>query len=138
MNILELPLEQNSGAAAMSSSRPLRSQWAQYARYHQSRSNLLLHIVFVPAFLAGNVALPIALFERHWLLAIGAVAVTALSIAIQGRGHRGEPVPPRPFTGALDAIARIFLEQWVTFPRFVLSGGWRQALARRPINGSGP
>jgi hypothetical protein len=99
-----------------------------YARYHQSRSNLLLHIVFVPLFLGGNVALPIALLGRRWPLAIGALAATALSIAIQGRGHRGEPVPPEPFTGPRNAAARIFMEQWVTFPRFVLSGGWSQAL----------
>jgi hypothetical protein len=128
MNILNLQLEQNSEAAAMNPSPPRRSQWQRYARYHQSRTNLLLHIVFVPVFLAGNVALLVALPGRHWLLAIGALAVTALSLAIQGRGHRGEPVPPEPFTGPLNAVARIFLEQWVTFPRFVLSGGWSRAL----------
>lgn len=109
-----------------------------YARYHQSRPNLLLHIVLVPAFLAGNVTLLIALCGRHWLLAIGAVAVTALSVALQGRAHRGEPVPPEPFTSAANAVVRIFREQWVTFPRFVLSGGWSRALARRPISGSAP
>ena len=108
-----------------------------YARYHQSRSNLLLHLVFVPAFLAANVVLLLALLQRHWLLAIGAVAVTVLSLAIQGRGHRGEPVPPESFTSPLNAIARICREQWLTVPRFVLSGGWSRALARRPINGSG-
>jgi hypothetical protein len=26
-----------------------------------------------------------------------------------------------------NAISRIFLEQWVTFPRFVLSGAWMRA-----------
>lgn len=114
----------------MNLSEPHRSQPRDYARYHQSRSNLLLHIVFVPAFLAGNVALLVALLERRWLLALVAAAVTALSIAIQGRGHRGEPVPPEPFTSPLNAVARIFREQWVTFPRFVLSGGWSRALRR--------
>jgi len=137
MNILDLQLEQNSEAAAMNLSDPHRSQSRQYARYHQSRANLLLHIVFVPAFLAGNVALLLALLERRWPLALGAAAVTALSIAIQGRGHRGEPVPPEPFTSPLNAVARIFREQWVTFPRFVLSGGWSQALRRRSTSTSG-
>jgi hypothetical protein len=121
----------------MNLSDPHRSQPRPYARYHQSRSNLLLHIVFVPAFLAGNVALLLALLERRWLLALGAAAVTALSIAIQGRGHRGEPVPPEPFTSPLNAVARIFREQWVTFPRFVLSGGWSRALRRRSTSTSG-
>jgi hypothetical protein len=135
MNILNLELEPNSETAAVNTSHPRRSQWQGYARYHQSRPNLLLHIVFVPLFLAGNVALLIALLERRWLFAIGAVAVTTLSLAIQGRAHRGEPVPPEPFTSPLNAVARIFLEQWVTFPRFVLSGGWSQALRRRSIPG---
>lgn len=103
-------------------------QWEGYARYHQSRRNLLLHIVFVPLFLAGNVVLIIALAERRWLLAVAGAVLTGLAIGIQGRGHRGEPVPVEPFTGAVNALSRIFLEQWVTFPRFVLSGAWMRAL----------
>jgi hypothetical protein len=114
----------------MSASSLLRSQCNGYARYHQSRSNLFLHVVFVPLFLAGNVILLIALAERRWLLAVGAVVLTVFSLAVQGRGHRREPVPPEPFSSPRNALARIFLEQWVTFPRFVLSGAWSQALRR--------
>jgi hypothetical protein len=55
----------------------------------------------------------------------------ALSVALQGRGHRQEPVPPAPFTGPLNAVSRIFLEQWVTFPRFLFSGGWFRALRQQ-------
>ena len=115
----------------MNASSLLRAQCAGYSRYHQSRPNLLLHIVLVPLFLIGNVALGIGLVERRWLLTLGAVALTGVSLAIQGRGHREEPVPPEPFTGPLDAMRRILLEQWVTFPRFVLSGAWMRALRGR-------
>jgi len=115
----------------MNTSSLLRSQWAGYPRYHQSRSNLLLHIVFVPLFLASNVTLLIALVERRWLLGLGAAALTGLSLAIQGRGHGKEPVAAEPFMGPRNAMARIFLEQWVTFPRFVLSGGWVRAFRER-------
>lgn len=128
MTTLNLELETFAAGAAMNTADLSRSQPEGYARYHQSRSNLLLHIVFVPLFLAGNVTFLVALVERRWLLALGAVALTVLSLALQGRGHRREPVAPRPFTSPLNAVARIFLEQWVTFPRFVLSGAWRQAL----------
>lgn len=106
----------------------LRWQWQGYPRYHRSRRNLLLHIVFVPLFPVANVALVVALIQRSWLAAIVAVGAMMASIALQGRGHRIEAVPPAPFTGAANAMARIFLEQWVTFPRFVLSGGWLNAL----------
>lgn len=116
----------------MNNSSLLRRQWEGYARYHQSRRNLLLHIVFVPLFLTGNVVLLVGLIERRWSLALTGAVFTTLAIGIQGRGHRGEPVPAEPFTGALNALSRIFLEQWVTFPRFVLSGAWMRALRSRP------
>jgi hypothetical protein len=106
----------------------LRWQWEGYARYHRSRANLLVHIVAVPLFLMGNVALVAALVRVSWLgAALGAAAIVA-SLAMQGRGHGREPVPPEPFTSPFNAVSRLFLEQWVTFPRFVLSGGWRDAL----------
>jgi len=106
----------------------LRWQWEGYPRYHHSRRNLLLHIVFVPLFLFANISLVIALIQRSWLVALVAALAMIASIALQGRGHRAEVVPPAPFTGAANAISRIFLEQWFTFPRFVLSGGWLNAL----------
>jgi len=109
----------------------LRWQWEGYARYHRTRFNLLLHIVVVPLFLAGNVALVMALIRGSWAMAAGGAAAMAVSVALQGRGHGREPTPPEPFTGVPNALSRIFLEQWVTFPRFVASGGWLDALRRR-------
>jgi hypothetical protein len=118
-------------APVMNATSLLRSQWEGYPRYHQSRPNLLLHIICVPLFLAANVALIIAVAEHRWPLGFGAALFTGVSLAIQRRGHRREPVPAEPFTGAVNAIARIVLEQWVSFPRFVLSGAWRRALQKR-------
>ena len=103
-------------------------QWEGYSRYHQSRINLVLHIFFVPVFLLGNLAVFAALIERSWPLALFGLTATVVSIALQGRGHRQEIVPPEPFTSPLNAVSRIFLEQWITFPRFVLSGGWSKAM----------
>jgi len=106
----------------------LRWQWEGYPRYHRTRFNLLLHIVVVPLFLAGNIALVVAAVQAAWLAAAGGAAAMVVSVGLQGRGHRQEPTPPEPFTGPVNAVSRIFLEQWVTFPRFVLSGGWRRTL----------
>ena len=102
----------------------LRWQWRGYARYHRNRTNLLLHIVSVPLFLLGTVMLVIAAITLSLTLLVAAVVTMALVVAIQGRGHRLESVPPEPFTGAANFIARLVFEQWVTFPRFVLTGGW--------------
>jgi hypothetical protein len=106
----------------------LRWQWAGYPRVHRSHTNLLIHIVVVPLFLLGNVGLVVALLSRSWPLGAVSLAIMVISVALQGRGHIQEQVPPEPFTGPANAISRIFLEQWVTFPRFVLSGGWLRAL----------
>ncbi|WP_280154130.1 Mpo1-like protein [Piscinibacter sp. XHJ-5] len=111
----------------MNVSELLRWQWDGYTRYHGSRFNLLLHIVVVPLFLVGNVVLLAALAQRAWPAALGGAVAMVVSVALQGRGHRAETLPPEPFTGPLNAISRIFLEQWVTFPRFVLSGHWMKA-----------
>jgi hypothetical protein len=112
----------------MGVSHLLRWQWVGYARYHQSRANLLVHIVVVPLFLAGNVGLVAAVVQRSWLMAGFSLAAIVVSVAVQGRGHAREAVPPEPFSSPFNAVSRIFLEQWVTFPRFVLSGGWSRAL----------
>ncbi len=106
----------------------LRWQSEGYARYHQSRANLVLHIFAVPLFLTTNVVLIVALVRASWLTALFALAAMVVSIVLQGRGHREESVPPEPFTSPLNAVSRIFLEQWVTFPRFVFSGGWSKAM----------
>ena len=108
----------------------LRWQWEGYPRYHRSRANLLLHIVVVPLYLAGNLALVLGIATLAWAPAVVGIAATVLSLVLQGSGHGVEPVPPEPFSGPLNAMARLFCEQWVTFPRFVLSGLWLDALRR--------
>jgi len=108
-------------------------QWEGYARYHQSRANLLMHIVLVPVFLAGNVAVAVGFLRFDWIEALVGTGCMTISMALQGRGHQGEPVPPIPFSGAGNALARTFLEQWITFPRFVLSGGWWAAFRRHGV-----
>jgi hypothetical protein len=94
--------------AAMNTSSLLRAQWAGYARSHQSRPKLYLHIVFVPLFLAGNVAFIAALIERRWL-ALGAPVLAGFALAAQDRGQ--ELVPPEPFTSPFKALWRILLGQ---------------------------
>jgi predicted ABC-type sugar transport system permease subunit len=112
----------------MNLSQLLAWQWEGYARYHQSRANLVMHIFLVPLFLAGNVALVVGAIRLDGIEAAAGLVCMVVSLVLQGRGHQGEPVPAVPFSGAGNAVARLFLEQWITFPRFVLSGGWWRAL----------
>jgi|SRR5579863_10060805 len=107
----------------------LRWQWEGYPQYHRNRTNLLLHIIVVPLFWAGTLLLIAAAVELDWVyLAVGA-AFLVVSVAAQGRGHRLEPVPPAAFSGPWNFIGRLIFEQWITFPRFLLSGGWGRNFA---------
>lgn len=103
-------------------------QWDGYERYHQSRTNLLLHIFAVPSFVLASIHLITSLISVSILSALLGLVVMGASIALQGKGHETEEVPPEPFAGPMNAISRIVLEQWITFPRFVLTGGWSKAL----------
>ncbi len=105
-------------------------QFRNYSKGHRNRRNLTLHAATAPLFIAGTCSVLLAPFTSSWLLAF-AVPAVALSLLVQGRGHRLEGNPPSPFLGPGDFAARLLLEQWVTFPRYVLSGGfaraWREA-----------
>lgn len=112
----------------MSTGELLRWQWAGYPKYHAGRLNLLIHIVAVPCFLLANVMLVATLLAGSWAAAALWLLTMAVSFGLQGFGHSKESIPSEPFTSPANAVGRIFLEQWVTFPRFVLSGGWIHAL----------
>ena len=70
-------------------------------------------------YLGPGLALPLA----------SALVVVVLGFALQGIGHKREAEQPVPFEGPADFVARIFTEQFVTFPRFVLTGHWLRHLA---------
>ena len=97
-------------------------QWGLYPTGHRDRKNLMIHILTVPLFQIGTLALVASPFVGA-LFAVGGAAAMLGAMAAQGAGHRKE-TPPVPFLGPLDFLSRLFVEQWVTFPRFVLSGGF--------------
>ena len=105
-------------------------QWALYAQGHRDRKNLIVHVLTVPFFLAGTLVLVASPLVAWWLAPLGLVGMVA-AVASQGRGHAREATAPVAFRGAADVAARIFVEQWITFPRYVLTGrfseAWRQA-----------
>lgn len=104
----------------------LKWQWLSYGNYHQTRANLLIHIFAVPLFWLGTLGLIGAMVSGSWLMLLVSPLLMVLSMVAQGRGHRTD-VPPVPFSGPANALGRIFLEQWINFPRYLLSGGWLRA-----------
>ena|SRR5438270_4852455 len=111
----------------------LQWQWQLYPDNHHDRVNLMLHVATVPLFMTGTLALVLAPWLGLWLLAAGPAAMVT-AMALQGRGHKRETTPPVPFAGPADVLARIFVEQWITFPRFVVSGAWAAAWRGRRVS----
>ncbi len=101
-------------------------QWNLYPDNHADRRNLLIHIFANPMFLFGNLLVISAPFT-HWTSAVSGLVSTAVAMILQGRGHRLEKVEPKPFHGPLDVLKRIVVEQWITFPRYVISGKFAAA-----------
>jgi phage terminase small subunit len=108
-------------------SKLLAWQWSDYAAKHRERGNLLIHIVAVPVFLLSMSTLMSGVFAWAPVPIAAGGAVMLLSLIAQALGHKREPEQPAPFEGALDFPARFLSEQWVTFPRFVLSGAWARS-----------
>lgn len=104
-------------------------QWGLYPDGHKDRGNLLIHILTVPLFLGGTLALIASPLFSGWL-ALGGAGAMVVAVAAQGRGHKREATAPVPFRGPMDVVARLFVEQWLTFPRFVFSGRFGAAWRR--------
>jgi hypothetical protein len=104
-------------------------QWSDYPAKHRSRVNLAIHIVAVPLFMLGSVAVVLGVLRLAPMTIVSGLVAMIVSVGLQGIGHRFEPEQPAPFAGFGDFVKRFFVEQWVTFPRFVLSGRYFLNLA---------
>lgn len=109
----------------------LEWQWRGYPEFHADRRNLLVHVLTQPIFVAAMCLALSAPFHASIIAIVGSAMAGVLAmivvVAVQGRGHAREHNLPIPFAGPLDVIGRIFAEQLITFPRFVLSGGFARA-----------
>lgn len=104
----------------------LRWQWDAYPPAHGNPVNLWLHILSAPVFWVGTALVVVGLLELSWIRLLMGFGCMLVTLVVQGRGHKLEKNPPAPFTSPWNFVARLFLEQWITFPRFVLSGGWHR------------
>jgi hypothetical protein len=107
----------------------LNQQWSDYSERHRNKTNLLIHIVTVP--LVWFAALDVVGGLLLMLVGVGglklwvyAVILTGLALFAQSYGNGMEAIKPRPFTNPKDFALNAAAEQFVSFPRFVLSGQW--------------
>jgi len=106
-------------------------QWSDYPSKHRNRGNLVIHIVAVPLFMLGCVGAVVGLLALAPAKIAWSVGMMIAAVVLEGVGHRLEPEQPAPFDGFPDFVKRFFVEQWVTFPRFVVSGGYVRNLTGR-------
>jgi hypothetical protein len=107
-------------------------QFDNYPLAHATRRNLAIHIVTGPLFVCSLLAAPGLFVRGQWVGGMVALSLVLVAVAAQGSGHRGEPNPPAPFRSPLDIVARLVVEQFVTLPRFIVSGGWGRAWRTAP------
>jgi hypothetical protein len=110
---------------------------SDYDQFHQNPTNLALHIVAVPLFVLCFLGAVWSLLTGNILVAVIWFTGPVLSLAIQGMGHKLEPIPPEPFTGPGNFLRRILMEQFLGFWVFVFSGGWYRALKNSEKEDSG-
>lgn len=106
-------------------------QWRNYPDNHRHPANLVLHLIAVPMFIIAALLILDGLFSLSFSsIAIGVIGLIA-ALGFQRHGHTLEKQAPEPFSDRGDAIKRLLVEQFITFPRFVLSGAWWKAWKER-------
>ena len=112
--------------------KTLRTQWRDYPGVHANKVNLAVHLVFVPVFMVGTVMFVTGLCTLSIAAAAAGLLAMAAAMAAQGWGHGKEAVRPAGFASPVNALTRILLEQWVTFPGYVLCLAWGRVVKRSP------
>lgn len=110
----------------MGNDRPSPPGRDTYHRQHQHPTNLLLHLLAVPLFILSCLVLLTGLFQLSFVALVTGVIGLIASVALQRRGHRHETEASDP-----PDLKTLLVEQFVTFPRFVLSGEWWRAWRKR-------
>ena len=105
-------------------------QWKDYHQFHQSKVNLIIHIITMPIFALATLATVFFAIQLNWLAALGSIFAVIVAFGLQGIGHAQEKNPSIPFASPAQAIKRILLEQFVSFPKYLLTGGFSKAMLK--------
>jgi len=104
-----------------------KTELEEYSRLHQHPLNLLIHIATVPIVYVAVALLLLSPLLKRWEIWWGvAVALVVYCVLMQQFGHRLERVSQDPKKGVLQRTTTWLGEQFVSFPTFLLSGGWTQ------------
>jgi hypothetical protein len=109
-------------------------QWNTYAERHRNKTHLMIKIVAVPVvWLAVIQAFgALLLMLMPGVSGVGALAwalaMVGAAAFLQHRGAAMEATPARPFALTKEHAQWFAADNFVNFPRFVLTGEWLKAL----------
>lgn len=105
----------------------LNWQWKIYQQGHFSRPNLMIHALTFVWVGGGIVLAGLGVLSGQWVWVGLGLALYFGALIAQGVGHSLEKKRPHPYLSPVDFVVRFTLENLITFPRFLLSGGFAQA-----------
>jgi hypothetical protein len=104
--------------------------WRETPPVHRDRTNLVIHLVAVPLFVAGHVLIGVGVaILSGWAVTLGLGSIL-MSLLLQKHGHALERMEIHAFTGTRDFIRRLYAEQFCNFWRFLFSGQWYASYRR--------
>jgi len=109
-------------------------QWSDYAERHRNKTHLMIKVVAVPlvwfAVILAVGALLLMLMPHVSGLGtlVWALLMAGLSLFVQSHGAGMESAKSPPFALTKDYAQWVAADQFVNFPRFVLTGEWLKAL----------
>lgn len=112
----------------------IESQWSDYSTRHRKRNHLLIQIVAVPLFWLASIQVLGALLlmlmgvPHGFRMLLWAAVLIGLSLGAQAVGRSLEYGAAQPAVSPIEFARRTLVEQFVTFPRFLLTGGWLRNL----------
>jgi len=97
-----------------------------YQNLHQTRVNLIIHIIGSILFITSNLLLLYFVVTTDLSGSLISIGLIFLRIILQAIGHQFEPVQFEGFKGPFDFIKTFYLELVVVFPVFLFSKFFRE------------
>jgi hypothetical protein len=118
----------------MKAQQIIDAQWQGYAERHRKPGHLLLKVLAVALFwvasfeVLGAVLLMLMGVPLAFRMLFWAAVLIGVSLGIQAAGRSLEGVGVPAPGNAGDFVKSTLIEQFVTFPRFVVTGAWLRNL----------
>ena len=104
-----------------------------YQNLHQTRVNLVIHIIGSMLFISSNLSLAYYLLTTNLNSSLISISLIVLSIILQAIGHQFEPVKFEGFKGPFDFVKTFYYELVIIFPVFLFSRFFRENWNKKAI-----